>query len=108
MAQHESTLEGTQEGNMTIDAADAVPAGPATPIGLPALVKMAFDNVELAPLWNMLALRAQDDPHDAAALMDLSMIAHIQGRPDDRAALQGWALEVQRIYRQPAASIPGA
>jgi hypothetical protein len=93
---------------MTIDTVDAGAAGPATPIGLPTLVKMAFDNLELAPLWNMLALRAQDDPHDAAALMDLSMIAHIQGRPDDRAALQTWALEVQRIYRQPAAAIPGA
>jgi hypothetical protein len=93
---------------MNIDAVEAGPAGPVAPIGLPALVKMAFDGEELAPLWNLLALRAQADPHDAAALMDLSMIAHIQGRPDDRAALQGWALEVQRIFRQPAAAIPGA
>src|SRR5258708_3998863 len=86
---------------------DAVAAGsaahqaPAVPIGLPALIKMAFDGVELAPIWNALVGRAKDDPQDAAALLDLSMIAHIQGRPDDRSMLQAWALELQRLYRQP-------
>jgi hypothetical protein len=76
----------------------------AVPIGLPRLAKMAFDGVDLAPLWNTLVLRVQDDPDDAAALLDLSMIAHLQGRPNDRAALQTWALELQRLYRQPSAA----
>jgi hypothetical protein len=88
---------------MIIDTVDFSPAQrePAVPIGLPALIKMAFDGVDLPPLWNELVGRAKDDPNDAAALMDLSMIAHIQGRPDDRANLQAWALELQRVYRQP-------
>src|ERR1700704_6453841 len=89
---------------MTIDALDSGSAArqaPAVPIGLPALIKMAFDGVELAPVWNALVGRVKDDPLDAAALIDLSMIAHIQGRPDDRSMLQAWALELQRLYRQP-------
>ena len=78
-------------------------AVPAIPLGLPVLIKMAFDGVDLAPLWNELVGRAKNDPHDAAALIDLSTIAHIQGRPKDRAILQTWALELQRLYRQPPA-----
>ena len=55
-----------------------------TLIGLPTLAKLAFDGGDLAPLWNELVLRARKNPNDAAALMDLSTIAQLQGRPDDR------------------------
>ena len=75
----------------------------ATPIGLPTLAKMAFDGLDLAPMWNELVLRLDVAPDDAAALMDLSTIAHLQGRPRDRLALQSEALRLQRVYRQPAA-----
>jgi glutathione synthase/RimK-type ligase-like ATP-grasp enzyme len=74
---------------------------PATPIGLPMLAKMAFDGIDLAPLWNELVRRVTERPGDAAALLDLSTIAHLQGRPHDRLALQSAALELQRVYRQP-------
>ena len=82
---------------------DAV-AGRAAPvpIGLPALAKMAFDGADLAPVWNALVMRVDQDPRDAAAYLDLSTIAHIQGRPDDRLVLQALALEIGRVYRQPA------
>jgi hypothetical protein len=76
---------------------------PPVPIGLPTLAKMAFDGADLAPVWNELVMRVDQDPEDAAAYLDLSTIAHIQGRPDDRLALQALALEIGRIYRQPAA-----
>ena len=72
------------------------------PIGLPALAKMAFDGADLAPVWNALVMRLDQDPQDAAAYLDLSTIAHIQGRPDDRLVLQALALEIGRVYRQPA------
>ena len=72
------------------------------PVGLPALAKMAFDGADLAPMWNALVMRVDQDPRDAAAYLDLSTIAHIQGRPDDRLVLQALALEIGRIYRQPA------
>jgi hypothetical protein len=77
--------------------ADAAP----TLIGLPALAKLAFDGCDLAPIWNELVMRAKDDPSDAAALMDLSTIAHLQGRPDDRLALQAMALKISRRYGLP-------
>jgi len=75
-------------------------AQPAIPIGLPILVKMAFDGADLTSVWNTLVDRINNDPYDAAALIDLSTIAHIQGRPGDRIALQNAALELQRVYRQ--------
>ncbi|MGA2568040.1 MAG: hypothetical protein ABSF41_14575 [Pseudolabrys sp.] len=76
---------------------------PVTPIGLPALCKMAFDGLDLAPVWNTLVHRVQAQPDDAAALLDLSTIAQLQGRPQDRLELQSAALNLQRIYRRPAA-----
>jgi hypothetical protein len=74
-----------------------------TPIGLPTLCKMAFDGLDLAPVWNALVQRATADPRDAAALLDLSAIAQLQGRPRDRLALQSAALELRRVYRRPPA-----
>ncbi len=76
---------------------------PPTPIGLPALCKMAFDGLDLAPMWNDLVLRVQAQPDDAAAWLDLSTIAQLQGRPQDRLELQSAALKLQRVYRRPAA-----
>jgi hypothetical protein len=72
-------------------------------IGLPTLAKFAFNGCDLAPVWNELVLRVNEDPNDAAALMDLSTIAQLQGRPDDRLALQAMALKVKRLFHQPAA-----
>jgi len=74
----------------------------ATPIGMPALAKMAFNGVDLAPLWNALVGSFNARPDDAAALLDLSTIAQLQGRPQDGLALQSKALALQRIYRRPA------
>jgi len=82
-----------------------IAAGPRPvpcPLGLPALAKMAFDGNDLAPLWNVLVQQVLEADGDAAALMDLSTIAHLQGRPQDRIALQAEALRFSRVYRQPA------
>jgi len=76
---------------------------PATPIGLPALCKMAFDGLDLAPVWNKLIHRVNAQSDDAAALLDLSTIAQLQGRPQDRQELQAAALKLQQVYRRPAA-----
>ena len=79
-------------------------AQPAIPIGIPTLVKMAFDGMDLAPTWNALVSRVNENENDAAALIDLSTIALIQGRPNDRVALQNMAFKLRRIYRQPCVS----
>jgi hypothetical protein len=62
---------------------------------------MAFDGADMTPVLDTLVERVNNDPHDAAALLDLSTIAHIVGRPGDRIVLQNRALELQRVYRQP-------
>ncbi len=33
---------------------------PVVPIGMPTLVKMAFDGADLAPLWNTLVARVNE------------------------------------------------
>ena len=76
---------------------------PPMPIGLARLCQLAFDGLDLAPVWNQLVHRVKAEPADAAALLDLSTIAQLQGRPNDRMALQAAALKLQRVYRQPAA-----
>ena len=75
----------------------------AIPIGLPALCQMAFDGHDLAPVWNKLVHRVRARPGDAAALLDLSVIAQLQGRPQDSRELQAAALKLQRVYRRPPA-----
>jgi glutathione synthase/RimK-type ligase-like ATP-grasp enzyme len=92
----------TAETAATAETGTAPSEGPVVPIGLPTLVKMAFDGKDWTSIWNVLVDRLEDNPHDAAALLDLSTLAHITGRPDDRRALQRDALALQRIYRQPA------
>jgi hypothetical protein len=84
-------------------------ARPPVPIGLARLAKMAFDGESLHPLWESLAERATKIPPDTAALIDLSTIANIMGRRDDRLALQAQALGLQRLYRQrPGPAAAGA
>jgi hypothetical protein len=92
---------------METSLAPAIVQAPATPIGLPALCQMAFDGVDLAPVWNTLVHRVRAEPRDAAALLDLSIIAGLQGRPKDRRDLQSAALELQCIYRRPPAVASG-
>ncbi|MEJ2375309.1 MAG: hypothetical protein P8Y53_01195 [Pseudolabrys sp.] len=48
--------------------------------------------------------RATADSNEAAAWLDLSTIAHLQGWPDDRLALQSVALKLCRLYHQPPAT----
>jgi hypothetical protein len=81
----------------------AADAHPPAPIGLAKLAKMAFDGESLHPLWESLVERAIKVPPDTAALIDLSTIANILGRRNDRMVLQAQALGLQRLYRQPPA-----
>jgi hypothetical protein len=46
--------------------------------------------------------RVRAAPDDAAALLDLSTIAQLQGRPRDRIELQAAALKLLRVYRRPS------
>ena len=83
-------------------AADYSTEMPPVPIGLARLAKLAFDGTDLAPIADQLSMRALAIPSDPAALMDLSTLAQLTGRPHERVALQTRALSLQRVYRQSA------
>jgi hypothetical protein len=87
-----------------IAGAPATEPAPAVPMGLARLAKLAFDGTDLNPLWQDLLARAIAAPDNAATLMDLSILANLMGRRHERLVLQAHALEVQRLYRQPAKS----
>jgi hypothetical protein len=79
------------------------PSDPPEPIGLATLAKRAFDGVDLSPLSSQLIRRMVAEPENAAVLMDLATIEHLFGNAGDAQDLQNRALELQRLYRRPAA-----
>lgn len=75
-------------------------------MGLASLARMAFSGVDLARLGTRLVERANRDPSDLNALMDLSTILQLRGDRETALAVQAKALEVRRLYRLPAAVEP--
>ncbi|HUW50190.1 MAG TPA: RimK family alpha-L-glutamate ligase [Sulfuricella sp.] len=73
-------------------------------IGLAALMRMAYSGVDLAPLGAQLIARAERNPNDANALMDLSTVLQLRGNWDIALAMQAQALEQQQLYRPPTAA----
>jgi glutathione synthase/RimK-type ligase-like ATP-grasp enzyme len=82
------------------------PVVPPALVGLPRLMKLAFEGVDLAPWAQALIERARLDPADANALMDLSTILLLQGINDLGLATQAQALQISRVYELPAARSP--
>lgn len=90
--------------NLENSAANADHGGSHEPLlGLARLMKMAYANIDIAPLGIKMVERAMTDPSDANALMDLSTIMHLDFAPDLAATLQLQALHHQRLYRLPPA-----
>ena len=79
---------------------------PTEIIGLATLAKRAFDGLDLSPVSSELIRRMIAEPENAAALMDLATIEHLYGNAGDAQDLQNRALELQCVYRRPAAK-PG-
>jgi hypothetical protein len=77
-------------------------AAPPTILGLAHLARLVFAQADLQPVWNGLAARAEADPEDAAALLDLATLLLLTGQRDNGLALQAQALAVQTAYHRPA------
>lgn len=95
------------ETSMTANDAPRFAADPdlgAAPIGVAKLSKMAFDGVDLWPLWRQLVDRYVFEPGDAAALMDLSTVEQLFGNLEVGLSRQDEALTLERLYRSPCAS----
>lgn len=73
-------------------------------IGLAALMRMAYSGVDLTPLGAQLIARAQDNPEDANALMDLSTVLQLRGIRETALNVQAQALELQQLYQPPTTS----
>ncbi|MDE2183658.1 MAG: hypothetical protein KGJ78_11625 [Alphaproteobacteria bacterium] len=82
-------------------ADNAASAYCADRIGVARLAKMAFDGIDLRPLWHELMDKATDDPQGAGMGMDLSIIAQLLGDQETGLAIQRDVLAYQRLYRSP-------
>ncbi len=77
---------------------NAKPTGPAEVLGTARLARMAFEGEPLEPLFERLKVRAQADPEDAGARMDLATLLLLSGQREAGLALQAEALSRQRAY----------
>lgn len=76
-------------------------------MGLAALMRLTFEGQDLGPVAAQLIQRAQDDPQDANALMDLATTLELNFKRDIALATQAQALQMESLYRLPAAAEPG-
>jgi hypothetical protein len=68
-------------------------------LGLHRILPMAFERQDMTALWADRVARVAADGHDAAAMMDLSMILQAHARTDDALAMMAEALKIRRDYR---------
>jgi glutathione synthase/RimK-type ligase-like ATP-grasp enzyme len=73
-------------------------------IGVAKLTKMAFDGVDLRPLWHELMEKVSDDAEGAGVGMDLSVIAQLLGDQATGLSIQKEVLATQRLFRLPCAA----
>lgn len=67
-------------------------------IGLARLMKLAFDGADLAPIGDALIKRAESNPQDAEALMDLSTVLQLKHISDVALDVQAQALGIKPLY----------
>ena len=77
-------------------------------IGFARITKMAFDGVDLRPLWQSLMKQVADGTAEAGVALDLSLIAQLLGQKQTGLLIQAEALAFHRLYRSPcSAAQPG-
>lgn len=84
--------------------ADAARAGCADRVGLAKLAKMAFDGVDLRPLWGDLIKKLLDGNAEAGEGLDLSLIAQLLGDKEAGLMIQHEVLLSHQLYRSPCVS----
>ncbi|MEI7843458.1 MAG: RimK family alpha-L-glutamate ligase [Gallionellaceae bacterium] len=75
-------------------------------IGLAALMRRVFAGEDLRPLAAELSARAETNPRDANALLDLSTILQLSFNYELALQVQAEALKIERLYSIPAAKQP--
>lgn len=77
-------------------------------IGLAALMRQALSGVDAAPLVQTLMARATDNPNDANALLDLSILLQINRKRELGLGVMRQALEMQQLYHPPSSGAPAS
>lgn len=71
-------------------------------LGSASLMRRAYAGENLIPLGMALLTRAQNNPEDAHALLDFSVVLHLTGNRADALAVQVEAIKLQSLYVLPA------
>ncbi|MBI3444351.1 MAG: hypothetical protein HY055_03055 [Magnetospirillum sp.] len=77
-------------------------------MGMARLTTMAFHGENMVPTALDLLRRAESDPEDAAALLDLATIHLLMGHEEAGDAFQAKALGLQQVYRDQSATADGS
>lgn len=80
-------------------------------IGFAGLWRLELAGMAIAHLGPLLEARVARNPNDASAMMDIATLSILTLHPENREhafAMQARALELQRVYRLPAARTPAA
>jgi hypothetical protein len=80
---------------------DVAHAAVADRIGFARITKMAFDGIDLRPLWHSLMKQVADGTAGAGVALDLSLIAQLLGEKQTGLLIQAEALAFHRLYRSP-------
>ena len=87
---------------------DVVQVAAADRIGFARLTRMAFDGIDLHPMWQGLMEQVANGTAEAGVALDLSLIAQLLGAKQTGLLIQGEALAFHRLYRSPcSAARPG-
>jgi glutathione synthase/RimK-type ligase-like ATP-grasp enzyme len=89
---------------MKLECAAAAAPGPspcADRIGMARLAKMAFDGMDLRPMWRDLIAKLLDGTADAGEGVDLSLIAQLLGDKPAGLAVQHEVLLSHQLFRSP-------
>ncbi len=85
------------------DRTDIVGTAAADRIGFARITRMAFDGIDLRPLWQSLMNQVADGTAEAGVALDLSLIAQLLGDKQTGLSIQAEALAFHRLYRSPCA-----
>lgn len=82
----------------------AVHTAAADRIGFANLTRMAFDGIDLHPLWQRLMGQVANGTAEAGVALDLSLIAQLLGEKQTGLLIQAEALTFHRLYRSPCST----
>lgn len=74
---------------------------PPPVLGIATLTRIAFQEIPLDPLWDIMLERLRANENDAGALFDLSVMSQLRGRREEGLGLLIEALRRERLFRRP-------